>query len=239
MHRYWAAAFPDEYEQNDYAEEWRQQYGEEILFTMGVFDEMLARLVPFAEQNPEYLLMVTSSMGQAAASGVPILRQATIADMDLFMKCAGFASEQYERTPAMEPLHGVRVDPERQAEFVRFLKGLSVGGVSPKPLEKENGYVAWATPGINVDPEEEVAIVAGVETPFKDLGLVNQPTQDGSGANGYHVPEGSFLLYDPRCAFDGSERPRVSTLDVAPFLLDLFGVKVPGYMHPAGSISAA
>ena len=138
----------------------------------------------------------------------------------------------------MEPLHGVRVAPERQAEFSAFLKTVSVGGVSPTPLEKEDGYVAWATPGINVDPDEEVALVGGSEMALKDLGIVNQEVQDGAGANGYHVPEGTFFIYDPTRNYEpGGVREQVSTLDVAPFFLDLFHQPVPSYMRRPGAIS--
>jgi hypothetical protein len=118
------------------------------------------------------------------------------------------------------------------------LKTVSVGGVSPNPLEKEDGFVAWATPGINVDPDDEVAIVGGSEMALKDLGIINQKVQDEAGANGYHVREGSFFIYDPTRAYEsGGERKQVSTLDVAPFFLDLFHQPVPSYMRRPGAIS--
>ena len=238
MHRYWAAAFPDEYEENKYDQEWRRRYAEEILISMDVASDLFAGLTAFADAHPEYLLLVASSMGQAAASGEPAVRQATIADMDLFMNVAGFSPGDYTRMPAMEPLHGVRVATERQAEFTAFLKSISVGSSSPTPLEKEDGFVAWATPGINVDPDEEVAIVGGVEMSFKDLGLTNQKVQDDAGPNGYHVREGSFLIYDPTRTFEGAAaRQRVSTLDVAPFILSLFNVPVPAYMRRPDALS--
>ena len=60
------------------------------------------------------------------------------------------------------------------------------------------------------------------------------------GLNGDHVAEGSLLIYDPTRVFESSGEPhRVSTLDVAPFLLDLFDVPAPAYMRSATAISIA
>ena len=159
MHRYWAAAFPDEYETNLYDEDWRERYAAEIIFTMDVADDFFSRLVDFADENPEYVLAVASSMGQAAASGVPHTHRATVGDMDRFMEAAGLSKDEYEAMPAMEPRFGVRVKEDRRAGFVRYLKSIAVQGEAVTVTEKEGNYVSWVIPGVNLGPEEEVARV--------------------------------------------------------------------------------
>src|SRR5438876_3741022 len=66
MHRYWAATFPGDYDEFHITDDWVRTYRNEIDFTMCCFDRFLGRLVRFVERNPEYRLLVASSMGQAA-----------------------------------------------------------------------------------------------------------------------------------------------------------------------------
>ena len=236
MHRYWAAAFPSEYEQNLYEQDWRERYAGEILFTMDIADDCFSRLVAFSDAHPEYLLVVASSMGQAAHSGVPRTHFATVGDMDRFMEIAGISSQEFELVPAMEPRLGVRVQEDCRANFVGFLKSITVKDESIVVTEKEGNYVSWVIPGVNLKPEEEFARVGGVGMSFEKLGIVNGRVDDQAGSSGYHVPEGSLTIYDPSHAYSDADRPRVSTLDVAPFVLDFFDIENPSYMRGPGPV---
>ena len=122
MHRYWAAAFPNEYRENRYDARWRAAFRNEIDWAMEAFDRMLGILLRFVEQNPEYSLWIASSMGQAAVESNQIKRQVLLTDVDQFMTALGFGATEWERRPAMEPRVIVKV-PELRAEEFAGLAG--------------------------------------------------------------------------------------------------------------------
>ncbi len=64
MHRYWAALFPNEYENLEYDDAWINTYSNEILFTMDHTDRMLKKISDFIDKNEDYKLVITSRMGQ-------------------------------------------------------------------------------------------------------------------------------------------------------------------------------
>jgi hypothetical protein len=68
------------------------------------------------------------------------------------------------------------------------------------------------------------------------FGLKAVEIEDRSGTTAYHVPEGVLFVYDPRRDVSPAElaagRPRISTLEIAPALLEAFGVPRPDYMAP-------
>ena len=64
MHRYWGAAFPEDYEQPLDAE-WIRKYSSEITFAMDKLDAILGKLLAFIQRHSEYILLVATSMGQA------------------------------------------------------------------------------------------------------------------------------------------------------------------------------
>jgi hypothetical protein len=105
MHRYWAAAFPTDYKEFEYTDEWIDTYRGEIAWTMEKADELFGRLVRFADRNPEYQIWVTTSMGQAATEAKPLATQLYIGDVRRFMTALGFAP------PDCEPLAHPLTDP--------------------------------------------------------------------------------------------------------------------------------
>ncbi|RMD97884.1 MAG: hypothetical protein D6812_14440, partial [Deltaproteobacteria bacterium] len=56
MHRYWAAAFPEDYDVFEYDQTWVKRFRNEIDFTMSKFDRFLDRLVHFVDRNRDYAL---------------------------------------------------------------------------------------------------------------------------------------------------------------------------------------
>src|SRR4029434_3746123 len=57
MHRYWAAAFPQDYSSYDVTQEWKETYQNEIDWAMTKFDRNYRRLIRFVDENPEYKLI--------------------------------------------------------------------------------------------------------------------------------------------------------------------------------------
>jgi len=72
MHRYWAAAYPQDYKTFNIEKEWVDTYKNEIYFTMEMFSRFFKEIVEFVNKNPEYKLIVASSMGQASTTAEQI-----------------------------------------------------------------------------------------------------------------------------------------------------------------------
>ena len=120
MHRYWAALFPEDYENQRYEQDWIGTYDGEILFAMDKTDKMLSRLAAFIDRNPDYKLLITSSMGQNAIECEPLETQLYIVDKAKFMSMLGVAgSDDFGSLPSMLPQFNFSVAETRAGEFER------------------------------------------------------------------------------------------------------------------------
>lgn len=230
MHRYWPARFPEDYDEFAFDQEWVERFSDEIEWSMGKFDDEFERLTGFVDTNPDYVLMVTSSMGQAATETHVHRTQLYLRHLDRFMSRLGFAGDEWERRPAMDPDVNVVVVPAKADAFRTALENLLVNEKALKFREKENGFFNMVIGGKNVEDRPRFAVWNGEKIPYDELGLVVEEVEDQTGPSAYHVPEGTLLIYDPALAAPRSDRPRVSTVEVAPFLLSTFGAPVPDYM---------
>ena len=66
MHRYWPATFTGDYTETKWSDAWVRRFGGELDYVMGEADQMLGELLTFADRNPDTVVLVASSMGQAA-----------------------------------------------------------------------------------------------------------------------------------------------------------------------------
>ena len=240
MHRYWAAAFPADYDEFGFDDDWVNRYRHEIEFTMGKFDEFFARMVKFVDGNPDYLLWVTTSMGQAATVAMPLETQLYVNDLPRFMARMGLDASRWSRMPAMLPQYNVQVPEAHRAGFRQALGELLIDG---KPLgwrEAANGFFSLDFGQKNLYLQDESPVrFRGVPVSYQELGLENVKIEDLSDASAYHIPEGSLVIYDPRDRRPkDATRSTVSTLEIAPTLLANFGVDRPGYMRPPARLAS-
>jgi hypothetical protein len=232
MHRFWAAAFPDDYQPEDFAVDaaWIQTYRGEIDFAMRKFDSYLARLADFVDHNGEYKLWIASSMGQAATRAQLVANELNLKDVGKFMSALGFQTPNWSLRPAMAPQCNLVVAPGCIELFRQTLRGISVYG---KPLgyrESMNGFFSldFGHPG---QPELDQCVTLGNRRlSFAEMGLENREIEDRSNANAYHIPQGTLLIYDPSDRRRREARPQVSTLEIAPTILKNFQLPVPSYM---------
>lgn len=234
MHRYWAAAFPGDYEEFGYDDGWVKTYGSEIFFAMDMADRFFGRLISFVDANPEYLLWVTSSMGQAATSAVPIDTQLYVTGPDRLMTGLGMGQEDWAAMPGMLPQFNIRVSQSAAGRFRAVLGGVSIDGGPVSFREGENGFFSldFGQPNLK-DLESHVVALDGKRVTFESMGLQNVSIEDQTGSNAYHIPEGCLLAYDPKDRGRKKERGEaISTLEIAPAILRNFSVPVPGYMMP-------
>lgn len=232
MHRYWAASFPSDYRELELSEQWQHQYRGEIDFAMHWFGDFFERLTRFADRNPEYIVMAASSMGQAASLGSRVDTQLYLRNPALFMQAAGLSKTQWSRRPAMDPTVSVVVDSEQIARFMRFLDDLHIDGAPIKASAKDGGFFDLHFGQTNLDPDGGFLRLRGEPFPHTELGFEITVVEDEGGSTAYHVPEGILLTYDPTADASTSERTRIETTDIAPCLLDHFGIDVPSYMSP-------
>ena len=231
MHRYWAAAFPDDYEKLEYDREWLQRYGSEIQFAMSKFDRFFARLVNFVDRHPDYTLWITSSMGQAATTAKPLRSQLYLTNIAKFMQRLGIPAESWRQCPAMQPDISVFVSDDWVEHFKQSLEQLSIHQQSVQFDQQSQGFFSLFFGHKDLPESAAYAMFNGRNIPFKDLGLENVSIDDSANTNAYHVPEGLLIIYDPKKHPDRTTRERISTLEIAPTILENFAIEIPSYMQ--------
>jgi hypothetical protein len=237
LHRYWAATFPDEYDDFELGEDWVSQFKSEIEFTMTWADRFFGDLVDFVDAHPEYVLLVTSSMGQAAVKAERVETMLYIQDLDRFMQAAGVAPGQWSQRPAMAPKVSVCVEEEARERFATFLSGLELYGEPANFEEKEAGFFNVGIGNKNVHDLPRLAKHDGRDVPFDELGLDFRKVEDEAGSTAYHIPQGTFFVYDPQGDIHHEGRPELSATEVAPDLLAHSGLEIPDYMDPPSAVS--
>lgn len=238
MHRYWAARFPEDYDQFGYDADWVATYCDEIDFALLKLDRCLARLARFVRRQGDYQLWITTSMGQAATTAESVQRQLYITDLERFMAALRVPAGAWQRRPAMAPDTSILVE---LAQAERFAAGLQTLQIDGRPVEwsrsQQNFFsVRLGHPDLHRRP---VAVeVAGQPSTLAELGLANVEIEDRSYVTAYHIPQGMLLIHDPRQSVRSTHRTQISTLDIAPSILRHFEVAVPPYMQRS-RISAA
>ncbi len=239
MHRYWAAAFPNDVDENSMPEAWRRKFSGEIDYTMDILDAMIGRLKGFADGNDSYILLVASSMGQAAVKSRISRTFVTIADLQVFLTRLGLREGDWSQRFSMVPCISVMVDPVKAELFERRLQQLRVGDkamirdrreIAPMSYDRKDGsfqlFVYFES--YNGAP---MARLGEEELHFDDLGFGFGERQDDVANSARHVPNGVLLVYDPRTKAIDHHRSEISTLDIAPAILHLFDVEQQTYMN--------
>ena len=230
MHRYWAAMFPDDYESNNMPADWRRTYKGEIDAAMDEADRMLGRLLGFAKANPEYRVLLVSSMGQHAIEHEPIRNQLVIDDMAAFMAMFGLEGDDFERRPGMEPEYVVAFrDADTFERFRLAASELDIEGHPPQVKIVNDTQCSLLVHRYDVDLTH--VKLAGRDVPLADAGLAIAKIEDGSGSTAQHVPEGTCLVFDPREDLSAHSDEAVHDLGaVTASILATLDVPVPGYM---------
>lgn len=231
MHRYWAAAFPGDYENFQLDRSWVEKYSGEIEFAMGKLDEIAQRLMSFVDANEEYMLVIATSMGQAAIPATHVREFLTIVDVSKFTAKLGLTAQEFEERPAMVPDFSFRVAAAKAEHFHRQIDALRVGGKSAG-VHRDGDFfhvsVYDERPGLRA-----VTLIDG-EVPLAEAGLGYLVHEDEVACTAQHIPEGALIVYSPHAS--GSirgVRTDVSALDFAPSVLRHFGLETPGYMKRA------
>ena len=238
MHRYWAALFPQDYQNFGYNSEWVSKYNGEIDFAMSKFEKFFTQLVRFVDNHPEYTLWIASSMGQSATTAWMVKTQLNLTHPKKLMSALGIPDDAWYQTPAMFPEFGIVVKEQWIEKFRNQLSQLSIEGKLIKFAQKEDGLFAVIFGQVNL-PQKKVtnASLKGRSIPLEQLGLEDISIEDETNTNAYHVNSGSLLIYDPQETSYKQSRRKISCLEIAPMLLQNFSVKIPEYMSLVGNIN--
>ncbi len=226
MHRYWAAAFPQHYTEYKMPEKWKQDYQGEIDFAMGVFDEFVKRLVSFAKEH-DYVILFTSSMGQAATRAEVIATELYSHDFSVFLKNLGL--QHFEIRNAMHPQYNfVALDSQTEELFRSRIAEFLINGQPLNYREKENGFFAVDLGHQNLSIQS--VTFQGKPTSIQEFGLSNQAIEDQTGSTAYHIPEGILFVYDPKDLRAKPERKKgLDTRAFVPTIMKNFGLTPPQY----------
>ena len=236
LHRFWAAAHPQDYREFRYDRDWVLRYRHEIEFTMRKFDSFFARLVRFIDRNPDYSLWLVSSMGQAATTAEPLKTQLYATDIKQFMKTLGIGEGEWRQRAAMAPLISVYVATHQAPSFRSALNNLMVDRHPLEYEEGKKGFFSISFGHVNLDSKPPYAIFNGKKIHYQELGLANIPVEDKTKTNAYHIPAGSLLIYDPKDHSPKTDRTQISTVEIASAILRNFSLGIPSYMSHSGQL---
>lgn len=229
MHRYWAATFPEQYQDYELSDTWRKQYQGEIDFVIQKFDDFLRPLVHFVDKNPDFQLVVASSMGQKATEAKLVKSEAYAKDFPKLIHALGLKADQWQLRAAMHPQYNLQVpEEEDQAHLRHNLQQLKIDGQPISFREKEEGFFSIDLGHKNLASDQ--LEYQGQSRPFADFGLTNEPIEDETGSTAYHIPEGSLFVYDPQHKDVTGVREVVDTRAFAPSVLSNFGIPAAEYM---------
>jgi hypothetical protein len=233
MHRFWAAAYPKDYDRFGLGDDWVAANRDEIDFAMQQTDAMLAKLTKFVERHPEYKLMIATSMGQAAVSAEPVTSCVGIKDMRRFLAHFGLEAKDFEERPAMAPIFNIVVpEPEKQRVLRTALGTMSVGGIR-FGKELYTGFFEFAFGPLQNYQGPSTVTLGNAPLSFDEMGFGNVPHEDGVYLTADHIPEGALIVYDVQQAAPVRQRTQMSTLDIAPAILKNFSLSRPSYMGHA------
>jgi hypothetical protein len=239
MHRFWAASFPADFAVLEYDGEWIAKFQDEIAFAMSEADRFVARLMGFVSSNPEYVLLVATSMGQSANGGDAHHTELMIVNHETFMEAVGVPKGKWKRRPTMAPDYTYEVAPEYQNTCCERVAQIRLGADQTSILCDKIGdhLVHLHVTAPNVNAERDRVWMGNREVKFPEIGLGVIETDFQQGCTGYHIPEGMLFAFDPQRSAATRGVSQVSTCDIAPSILNFFDVSPASYMRNAALFS--
>jgi len=232
MHRYWKQAFPQDFGLTPSTEEDKFR-AHNILRAMKIADAQLKKLKAFADAH-NYVLMIASSMGQEPVERGDYAGELKISHMDRFYKAIGYTGF-VKNNLAMNPDFSFSFqDKEDLILFKNLVQTLKSKEGSSIFTFKESGLTLNCNLQSSVDLIKHGHIYKGTRSlPFEDLGITVEYRDQGTG---YHQPKGIWIIYH-KDLNSISYREEIESIEIAPSILSLFGVKAPSYMkNPLASV---
>lgn len=240
MHRYWAAHFTKDYgAEHPMGEEWIDLYKDELPHAMVVFDTMLAKLMRAVEAHGDAVLVMASSLGQAAIQDTGRTSGfTTVTDVAKLMDFLEVDRADWREGHAMVPCVSIDLNPEKAEAIVERLSHLEVMGARAVRNEREVAPLSFdLKQGRSLhlyfyfEGQEPAGAVklGNMSAPIEAAGFGFFVHEDNVACSAHHIPEGVLWIHDPAGGPVGA-RGRISTRAIAPALLSHFGAPRPSYM---------
>lgn len=236
MHRYWPATFPEDYQEKALSDDWLRLFGGEILYAMGEASRQIGELAAFVNRHRDehYMLMISSSMGQAAVDNEEIIRkQLYLQDHRPFFARLGIQPDQVAKKRAMKPRCVFSVHPDIADHLRGQLDRMTINGEKLIFQEHENHVFMMKLGQCNLDDDAIEVRLGDEAVNYREMGMQNTPIEDETGSYAYHIPEGVMVLYNPESPRATRVNTPVPTTEIAPVILRNFSLDVPAYMGAA------
>lgn len=222
MHRYWPANFPEDWDEQPYDQAWVERFRHEIPFALNLLDRFIGRVLTFCRRTDRTLVLL-SSMGQVGgeeidAGGDHVL---VASEPELFARSLG-VSASFEVRSAMAPHVSMRfVDSETASEQRGILEQVQIDGRSLR-VDQSTDTVTFT---YHLAESGDTIRINGEAHAAADLGL--RWAEVAEHKAGHHDPLGTLIVANS----PGAQVPKtpVSTLDVAPALLQALDVTPPAH----------
>lgn len=233
MHRYWPATFPNDYTDFSMPEDWQNRFKHEIWYTLGETDYQLSKLLRFVSKNDDFMLLVGSSMGQAAVEeSYRIYNQLYLKNPEKLMSRIGINQQQWKKHLSMEPCYIFSFSSSEATDtFLTFISSLSIKN---EMIEYDNlgeNRVSVMFGQTNFDNEKDTIYINGASVKAEELGLGIVPIQDETGSYAYHIPEGILLVYGGGSTNSANKPESIPSTSIAPSILKHFDCPIPNYME--------
>ena len=218
LHRHWREAFPEELAPRISS----RVHRDTVERAFDLLAEIVVDALALAQAHPDLLLVLASSMGQAAVHrGAHHGRELAIGDLARLLALAGIPPEAHAPGIAMVPQATTRVgDPALRARVRQELHALrTISGKRFLDVEVrgESVSVTIGTPPRG-DVDSGVLVEhSGAHVRFEDAGIVVHEVARGTGN---HVPQGALALAGRGIAPDAS-RSEIPLESVKGLLLEL------------------
>ncbi len=235
QHRYWYAAFPDEYEQAIYPDEWAQRYRGELTSALDLLDRYLRQIKAHADET-DRIVVLCSSMGQQANERLTrdkVDRTACDYRLDDAAKVVRILlgdDRGVSIAAGMVPQYSLIFESPGQArEFVSVAERALDDSSGVDLVTDLNDTVVTMT--FKLDPTADRFVLRGRSYTHEELGFTRFDIDDHH--SGRHHPEGSLVVYNdkadhlfPTDRFRADEP--FSYLRFAPEMTRYFGVGAAG-----------
>jgi hypothetical protein len=232
MHRYWKYTFPEEFEYTLQGDDDHFK-AQNVLRAMKIADQQLSKLKRFADDHG-YILMVTSSMGQEAIDRGDYKGDLRITDMDQFYKGLGYTGP-VKNNLAMQPDFAFSFKTQEDFNhFKNLVTSLTTVEDGPLFTLKESGLTLNCSLQFTEGTLDKKFIHKGsLPLGLDHFGLSIVERDPGTA---YHQPKGIWIVYKKGMK-PVPYRENVESIQVAPTILNLFGVKKPSYMKKGLTIT--
>lgn len=230
MHRYWAAAFPDDYASNNMPEQWRETYKHEIDEAMQLADHMLGRIMKSIEGKNTTLLIV-GSMGQQAIEHEPTFNQLIIKDMQKFLALVGMYNDDCEQRPGMEPEYVLSFRTKALLDkFEAVCRQVNINGEQPEVKRANDTECSLLVDQYNIRFDSITVVNRTVS--LERTGLHIEKIHDIAGSTAQHTAEGIAMVVSPTqdlsCLNEHAYKADLCSVTAA--VLEALDVPVPHYM---------